>query len=382
MNRILLSTLVSIVFLLLAIAPATAQEGPDEWEPNDEMDLADTIGEMVIEGEIGRRGDDDDWFVLDGQEGIYPRITLWYDDTDCDIDLEVFSDDELVGSLTGVSSPDTDTFHVPGVCYIHVYAYEGTGSYTVEIENTDDERDHRDRPRDTDHRRPGQCEGPDEIESNDTMRRADLIEGFEIEGYACVDDDDWFVLNGQEGYYPIITLYYDDVECDIDLEVYSEDEEVGFLGSIESPDSDQFDVPDVCYLHVYAYEGEGDYRIEIEPTDDTAAGDCQGADEWESNDDMDLADVITGFTIDGYCCENDHDWFVLDGQEGRHPTITIYYETDDCDIDVEVWSGDDLAGTLESVRSPDWDDFRIRDVCYLHVYAYDGEGAYFIEIEP
>jgi hypothetical protein len=253
MKIALSTTLACLVLLLFALMPAAAQEGPDEQESNDTIGTADSIDGLTIEGEVGGRNDDSDWFVLEGQEGTNPTITLTYDDQECDIDLEVYSGDEdnMVGSLTGTDSPDEDTFEIPSTCYIHVYAYDGHGEYTIDIEPGDTQVDE-------------ECQGPDEVESNDSMDLADSISGYEIEGYACEGDDDWFVLEGQEGRRPTITLRYDDRECDIDLEVYSDDELVGTLSSTESPDSDEFRVRGTCYLHVYAYDSEGDYTIEIE----------------------------------------------------------------------------------------------------------------------
>jgi hypothetical protein len=380
MRKTLSITVAGLILLLFALAPALAQEGPDEVESNDTMSLADSIDGYTIEGEIGRHGDEDDWFRLEGQEGYHPIITLYYDDDECDIDLEVYSGEDFVGSLTSTTSPDSDQFDVPDDCYIHVYIYDGHGDYTVEIEPGDRDRD---RDRDRDHRRD--CEGPDEIESNDVRRDADLIEGFEIEGYACEDDDDWFVLNGQEGYHPYITVYYDDYDCDIDVEVYSDRDLVGTLNSVDSPDGDEFEVMDVCYLHVWAFEGEGDYTIEIEPQEGGSGGhgdECEGPDEWESNDTMDLADSIDTLDFEGYACEGDSDWFRLEGQQGRRPQITLYYDDSECDIDLEVYSDDEYVGSLTSTSSPDEDEFRVPDTCYIHVYSYDGEGWYEVEIEP
>ncbi len=380
MTRTLSIMLGILVLLTLAIVPALAQEGPDEWESNDEMDLADSIDGFVIEGEIGRHGDEDDWFVLEGQEGYHPRITLYYDEDRCDIDLEVYSGDEYVGSLTSTDSPDSGEFDVPDTCYIHVYIYDGHGDYTIEIEPQGD----RDRDRDRDRRPRRDCEGPDEIEPNDTRRNADYIDDWDIEGYACEGDEDWYELGGQEGYYPYIEIWYDSDVCDIDVEIYSDHDLVGSLSAVEAPDGDEFDVPRDCYLRVFSFDGEGEYYIEIEPESDQHEGadDCEGPDEWEPNDDWDLADRIDGYLIEGYACEGDDDWFVLDGQEGTRPTISLDYDDRVCDIDLEVWSDDEIVGTLESSDAPDWDDFRVPGECYIHVYSYDGEGWYEIEIEP
>jgi len=370
-------TLTFLIFLLLALVPVLAQEGPDEVEPNDSRALADSIDGLTIDGEIGRHEDEDDWFVLEGQEGYNPRITLIYDVEECDIDLEVFSDEDLVGSLTSTDSPDRDTFDVAGVCYLHVYVYEGRGEYTIEIEPGDRDRG---RDRDPGHRRPGQCEGPDEVEPNDGRRDADSIDALTIEGYACEDEDDWFVLEGQEGYRPLITISYDEDECDIDVDVYSDHDEAGSLTGTSSPDSGEFDMPGECYLRVYAFEGEGDYTIEIERQEGDE--ECQGPDEVESNDTRAIADSIEDLTFEGYACEGEDDWFVLQGQEGTRPEITLRYDEDECDIDLEVYSGEELIGSLTDADSPDRDTFRIPDVCYIHVWAYEDEGSYEVEIEP
>ncbi|MCX6644933.1 MAG: hypothetical protein NTY09_01030, partial [bacterium] len=119
--RITLSiTLVALALLFFALAPAVAQEGPDENESNDTMNTADSIDGLTIDGEIGRQGDQDDWFVLQGQEGYNPTFTLTYNVDDCDVDMEVYSDDEVIGSLTSTGSPDSGEFEVPGTCYLHV----------------------------------------------------------------------------------------------------------------------------------------------------------------------------------------------------------------------------------------------------------------------
>jgi len=387
--RITLSiTLVALALLFFALAPAVAQEGPDENESNDTWDLADSISGLTIDGEIGRHGDSDDWYVLEGQEGYSPTITLTYDTDECDVDMEVYSgggrDSDFVGSLTSTDSPDGDTFDIPDTCYLHVYVYDGDGEYSIDIEpgNEDSGNNH--------HNNNGDCEGPDEVESNDTYDVADLIEGSTIEGYACEGDDDWFVLNGQEGYNPTFTVTYDTRDCDIDVEVYSgsgrDRDLVGSLSSTDSPDSQTFNVEDTCYLHVFAYDGEGDYTIDIEA--ESTGGhhsnnsDCEGYDEVEPNDTENAADSIDSLTIEGYACPDDVDWFVLTGQEGRNPSIRLSYDDDECDIDLEIYSDDEYVGSLTSTSSPDEDDFRIPGECWIKVYCYDGEGDYTIDIEP
>jgi hypothetical protein len=173
--------------------------------------------------------------------------------------MEVYSgsgrDRDLVGSLSSTDSPDSQTFSVEDTCYLHVFAYEGEGDYTIDIESETTNN----------HGSNADCEGPDEVEPNDDENAADSIDNLTIDGYACSDDVDWFVLEGQEGRNPYITLSYDEDECDIDLEVYSDDEFIGSLTSTSSPDEDEFRIPGECWIKVYCYDGEGDYTIDIEP---------------------------------------------------------------------------------------------------------------------
>jgi hypothetical protein len=370
------TTLVCLMLLLFALIPALAQEGPDENEPNNTRGHATSIDGLTIDGEVGRGDDDVDWYKLESQEGYNPTITLTYNDSRCDIDLDVYSDRDLVASLTGTDSPDSDSFDIPGTCYLKVYAYEGHGAYTIDIE-----------PGEGDNTGSQDCAGPDEVESNDTKDVADVIDGTMIEGYACEDDVDWYVLEGQEGYNPTITLTYDDNGCDINLDVYSDRDLVASLTGTDSPDSDSFDIPGTCYLKVYAYDGEGEYTIDIEPAEENGNHgnhnnqDCQGNDEVEPNDTKTHATSIDGTTIDGYACEDDVDWFKIEGLETHRPTFTLTFDDEECDIDLDVYSDDELVGSLTGTSSPDSDEFRVRGDCYLKVYAYDGEGDYTIEIE-
>jgi hypothetical protein len=222
-------------------------------------------------------------------------------------------------------------------------------------------------------------EGPDEIESNNTMELADSIDGLVIEGNMDEDDgDDWFVLNGQEGYHPTFTIFFDEDEVEVDFAIYSGEEEVAEAIGYGTDESVTADVPDRCYIHVWWWSGEGDYTIRIEPGKD----ECEGEDEIEPNNDKEDADLIEGLEINGYICEDDGDWFVLDGQEGFNPTFTIYFDDEECEIDFEVYSGDELVGGAYDYGSDESITCDVPGVCYVYVYYWSGEGEYTIEIEP
>ncbi|MCX6646448.1 MAG: PKD domain-containing protein, partial [bacterium] len=283
------------------ISPAGGCEGPDESEPNETKLDADSIGDLDIEGYAC--AGESDWFVLQGQEGTYPNICLNYDSGLCDIDLNVYSDTDHVGTLNGIGSPDCGDFSVPGVCYLEVWAVSAGGSYTIDITPANP------------------CQGLDETEPNENSGEADSISSYNIQGHACVVEEDWFVLQGQEGTLPNICLNYDSGLCDIDMYIFSDSNYVGGLINTSSPDCDDFYVPGVCYLEVWANSGEGDYTIDITP-----ANPCQGLDESEPNETSGTADSIADYYIEGHACATDLDWFVLQGQQGTHPTITLTYD--------------------------------------------------------
>ncbi len=249
MKNIFNTIILSAFLVLLSLAPAIAQEGADEAEPNDEMDKADSISGTTIQGKVGAKSDEGDWYKLQNQEGFHPFFTLTYDQDKCDIDMDIHSEETLVDSLTSTESPDTLATYVGGACYLHVYSSSGHGDYTIDI-------------------KPQVDQGQSEVEPNDTVDLADAIEGYEIYGYACPGDDDWYMLDGSEGENPTISLDYDLKTCDIDLEVYSDEEMAGELTATEPPDSDDFKVPGTCYIHVWAFDGEGYYTVIVEPSGD------------------------------------------------------------------------------------------------------------------
>lgn len=255
--KIFISTAIGMSLLMfLILAPAIAGEGRDEVEPNDTMALADAIDSNYIRGHMDE-DDNEDWYYLDGQEGYHPTFTIYFDDDELEIDWAIWSDDELIESAIDWGTDESITCYVPGECFIQVWWWSGEGDYEIEIEPEEDaERWHE----------YEECQGEDEFEPNDEEDLADLIEdALEIKGYMCEDDEDWFVLAGQEGFEPTFTIFFDEDECEIDFWVYSDNELVGEAVGWGTGDSITVEVPGECFIYVYYWDGEGEYTIEIEP---------------------------------------------------------------------------------------------------------------------
>ena len=281
MKIVFSTTLALAILLLFTLVPVIAQEGTDETEPNNTRAKANEIDGLTISGTVGNH-DQADWYILNGQEGSNPTITLTYDTSQCDIDMDIYSDNDLAGSLTDTGSPDSGTFSIPGTCYLEVFAHSGYGNYTIDIKP---EGSNQPAPQ-INHHANSNCEGVDETEPNDTQDTANEIDGLEFEGYACkvtdstgtqIGEDDWFILNGQEGDNPKITLAYNDGLCDIDADIYSDNTLVGSLNSATSPEEDSFQIPGTCYIDVYAYQGEGSYTVTITPAPNSVTHHGHGA---------------------------------------------------------------------------------------------------------
>jgi hypothetical protein len=124
--------------------------------------------------------------------------------------------------------------------------YSGQGSYTITLGDA------------------ASCEGLDEQEPNDTIDQADDAWWDSIEGNACVDDSDWYVLDGQEGNHPTFTLSFDDENLEVDWQIFNNDQSISLNTNYGSPESVTVDVPGTCYIHVWQFSGEGPYSIGIQ----------------------------------------------------------------------------------------------------------------------
>jgi hypothetical protein len=249
MRNILSIAAMAIMLLLFVIAPAFALAGGSEVEPNDTRAQADSIDGLTIDGAINER-DHDDWYVLQGQEGTNPTFTMTFDADTLEVDWEVFSDDEAVATQSAWGSPDSVAVQVPGTCYIHVWWWSGSGDYSIDIEPAAEGDD---------------CAGASEVEPNDSKDLADLIDGMEIKGYMCENDEDWYKLDGQEGTNPTFTLSFDAEGLEMDWEIISDDEVIQSMTDYGSPEEITARVPGTCYLHIWWWSGEGPYKVKIEP---------------------------------------------------------------------------------------------------------------------
>lgn len=223
-------------------------------------------------------------------------------------------------------------------------------------------------------------EGPDEIEPNDFMEEADEI--IDMTAYAEIgfDDDfeDWFVVYGLESGLYSFTVDFDDELVEVDWEIICNDKVVASSDEYGAPEVLQANVSGDVYIHAWRWSGDGFYSIEIHNMNDNP---CQGVDEVEPNDDIESVDYIEKFTISGYSCDGDHDWFMIENLEGETPTFILTFDDETVEVDWEIMSGDTPITSSVSYGSDDRISGEIDDTCYIHVWNWSGEGTYTIQIK-
>jgi len=136
MRYSILSFIIASIFVVtLSGCGSYGIGGPSEVEPNNTMNLADRVTGFEINGVIGMQGDED-WFVLNSQEGVNPTFII-YHDPGVDIDFEVYNTTygvtQRVGSALGTNSGDAVRVHTPGQAHIRVWAHQGMGPYRIQI---------------------------------------------------------------------------------------------------------------------------------------------------------------------------------------------------------------------------------------------------------
>jgi len=125
-----------VLMLLLASFPVFSNPPPDiiETEPNDTRDQANDMPTWSANGEIGVDGDVEDWFkvtFLDPGTDYLFQVSSTADGQR--VDLEVYSDENVVGTSVTTDTGGYTNCYVPGTCYIRVLATEGQGPYRLDV---------------------------------------------------------------------------------------------------------------------------------------------------------------------------------------------------------------------------------------------------------
>ncbi len=325
-----------------------------EVESNNSRTSANLIVHgLTIQGSLSAN-DTVDWFELGGHEGERPGASISYD-AGCDYYLEIYSDANLSGTITGKEA-GKNPVHTPGRCFFKVMRKSGEGPYKILIA-------------------PGRIDvmSGAELESNNSRALANRTRSMTLSGHLDDNDsEDWFVLEGQEGTQPAITLSHGE-GMNFDMEVYSDDMLVCSARGAGNTETVSCNVPGRCYVRIIRVSGSGNYTVRVQRDGGTYS-------EQEPNDDRSMANLVRNLVIEGSLSADDgDDWFELAGQEGTMPAFIINHAPD-ANFDFEVFSDGNLAcratgtGPTESIRCA------VPGRCFIRVWRVSGAGNYTIQI--
>ncbi len=327
-----------------------------ELENNNLRSMANLIVHgLTIEGSLAAN-DAVDWFELGGHEGERPSVSISYGAA-CDYYLEIYSDDNLSGKITG-KEPGKNPVHIPGRCFFKVVKKSGEGPYKILIA-------------------PGRMDVRSgvEIESNNSKALANRTRSMMLLGHLDENDrEDWFVLEGQEGTQPALTLSHGE-GMNFDMEVYSDDMLVCSARGAENTETVACNVPSRCYVRIVRISGAGNYTVRVQRNGGTFS-------EQEPNNDRSMANLVRNLVIEGSLSADDtEDWFELGGQEGSVPSFTIRHGPN-VNFDFEVYSGEGLACRAIGTGSSDTIRCNVPGRCFVRVWRVSGEGNYTLTVNP
>ncbi len=345
----------------------------DNLEPNNDFDNTSPVDEGVQTGLVICPSDED-WFdvYLDAGQGL--SVTISFDNSQGDLDMELYSLDDLqnpVAVSAGIS--DSETVVVPSVAessffLVRVYGYgSASNQYNLSVDIVDQ----------------GECLD-DYLEENDTMDNAKFVLDGDYENLnLCVGDEDWYENYMFAGESLIVNLSFVYADGDLDMDVYNEDGDL--LATANSTDDGEhisvsIDADGSYFVRVYPYDQDSNsYSMII------AYGEACQDDLYEPNDDMEHASEVGAETINSLVlCGNNLDWFAVTLAAPGDLLASIDFTHADGDLDLYLYSSD---GTMIDYSTSTTDDEMVgvegleAGTYFLKVVGWQGaENTYDLEV--
>ncbi len=333
------------------------QDAGPQYNEQGAKSAAQLVSGSKISGSFTSPQRTDQWYKITAQKAANKTFTLNHV-PGADFDFSVYDENRLVGTASGTISPESiNATSIQGTCYIKVWNYQGTGTYTIDI---------------TDY--------------SDPKLSAQREKGMTIQGNfpSAQRIERWYRLNGQEGITPTFTIDHDP-SADFDFSIYRDDTLVATGQGTSPHDSVTCRLPDTgtTFVKVWNFRGAGNFTIGInrdpQATRDVYVGKNNRGQAMGS--DRSSAQVVSAMSINGYfgSSERTEQWFRLTGQEGTNPTFTIVHDPS-ADFDFEVYNNDSPACSAQGTSSGDSVSCHIPGTCYIRVWNFRGNGNYTIQI--
>ncbi|MFW9782856.1 MAG: PPC domain-containing protein [Candidatus Heimdallarchaeota archaeon] len=292
---------------------------------------------------------DEDWYLVyldPGEERIHVEVTFWH--MDGDIDVEVYYYDGgnftyLAGSY-GVSDIEHIDVNAPwyGVYYIRVYGPNFGNEYDLFWEDL--------MPSST---------GDDWMEENDNFWSSKRIDPKYFSGLKIVGgDEDWFHIYLNPGDVIEVSIYFNHIEGDLELELY--DPSYTFRDGSYSITNSEYvsytaNVPGDWRIRVYHAFSSSDVYYDLDIWLNAGG---PGDDYYENNNDPGrLHESHPAILIDyehtwlsdlhGKAVQGDEDWYVIEVSPGfEHLMIHLLFNHTLGNLDLELWFYNENTGNF------------------------------------
>ncbi len=308
--------------------------GDDIYEENDDWTMAHDISGNEYISHMGIQADED-WYMIwidPGEERIYAELSFSH--AAGNIDMEIWYWD---GSLTKLAWSDSlddneyiDTFVPwPGTYYIKVFRDNAGNSYNLWWEDLIT------------------TGGDDDMEENDDYWSAQWVNqnDYYHDLRIVYSDEDWFRTYLNPGDVIDVSIYFDHMAGDLQLELYDPFDTISPQVESKSGDNDELisftiDTQGDWRIRVYHAFGDSEvwYNLEIR----LQGGGPGVEDNYEDNDDSGQAFDLTYYEgkwlsgIDGFGSQYDDDWYKINVEPSFEHLFVGFHQFDG-DIQLEVY---------------------------------------------
>lgn len=345
----------------------------DRFEPNDDGASSAAVSPTSYSALTLCAGESDDYYRVTAAAGdtIRARITFVHAVANLDMELLDPSGAPLLRSA-GTEDHELVSRDVPaaGEYLIHVFkaiGSDGDSTYDLSVEVS---------------AATAGCQG-DSFEPNDTAGAASIIESGTLNAAACADDDDWYKVAVGAGATLRVSAAFDNAQGNLDLFLYQIDGQTLLDSSEGVGDTESVEVTtassEVFLIRVAAQSlaGESPYSLTL----DIQGGSAGCSDAFEPNDTAPTASPVTAGHNEALslCADDDEDdYYSIDLDAGDAITVTLGFNTQDADIDLQLYD-EDLTYLMGSASGTDNEDltFTVTGTgsYIIHVYTFRGEGA-------
>ncbi len=316
----------------------------DDWmEENDDIWNAKDVNPNLYSGLKIVHGDED-WFKIYLNPSDIIDIRIYFNHSDGDLQLEFYDPNDYNNPQSISSSTTNDEFisfttYTDGDWRIRVYHADANSEVYYDLEIW--------------------LYGVDDwMEENDDYWSASYVDPNHYSGLKILTgDEDWFSTYLNFGDTIDISIYFDNYQGDLQLELYDPNHPTNLRAGSYSNYSDEF----ISFTADYS----GDWRIRVYHADansevfyDLDIWLYSGDDWMEENDDYWSARwVDANYYPDLMIIEDDDDWFRTYLNVGDTIDINIYFDNFEGDLQLELYDPDDSNNLRDGSYSSHNDEF-------------------------